>query len=209
MRKTQITYDTEVPAPLNIDDKLEEQCGTYHNYSLPHGTIRNDNKRKLYDKPQMNDKHEMETVGSSTSHGTAINSIYYNQTDNNHQSTIRNYDIPKDTLNNDILQSGSHPVPPCSPAKQPLLHSHLHKHPGSQKGISRPLPPTIVLSPPDETSSEKVKVIFEYDKEKYTAQPNFLLRYKRIILTVAITFLIILLLIFIVLVVYSANRRRL
>ncbi|KAL4001719.1 hypothetical protein ACH3XW_0435 [Acanthocheilonema viteae] len=146
----------------------------------------------------------METVGSS--HETTINCINNNQLNNKCYSGIRNYDVPKDTINSNILESRSQRV---QPLKQPLLYGHHRKHSESQKASTRPPPPTIVLSPPDDTSPEKVKVIFEYDNEKYTIQPNFLIRYKRIILSVVVSLLIFFLLIFVILMIYIAHRRRL
>uniref|UniRef100_A0A0R3RV17 Uncharacterized protein n=1 Tax=Elaeophora elaphi TaxID=1147741 RepID=A0A0R3RV17_9BILA len=201
MKKSWITCDTEIPMPTSNGNKFNHCSGTYHNYSLPHGiAIANDND-KQYDKPQKEDDMPIETVGSSQE--TTINCIHSNQSSNKCYSDIRNYDVPKDTINSNILESRS------QPAKQPLLHSHHQKHLESQKSSARPPPPTIVLSPPDDTSPEKVKVIFEYDNEKYNIQPNFLIRYKKIILSVAVSLLIFFLLIFVVLVVYIAHRRRL
>ncbi|CAG9535983.1 unnamed protein product [Cercopithifilaria johnstoni] len=213
MKKSRITCDTEVPMPTSNGNKFSHCSGTYHNYSLPHIiTIANDND-KQYDKPQRkDDMPRVKIIGSSSSSSspsspspqrTTINCIYNNQLRN---TGIRNYDIPKDIINSNILQSGSQLA---LPVKQPLLHGHHQKHSESRKVSARPPPPTIVLSPPDETSPEKAKVIFEYDNEKYTIQPNFLIRYKRIILTVAVSLLIFFLLIFVALVVYIAYRRRL
>ncbi|VDK81709.1 unnamed protein product [Litomosoides sigmodontis] len=198
MKKSRITCDTEVPMTTSNGNKFNHCSGTYHNYSLPHANSDND---KDYDKPrQMNDNISVGIVGSSQ--GTVINCIYSNQLSNKCYSGIRSYDVPKDIINSNILESGSHPM---QPVKQPLLH----KHSDSQKISTRPPPPTIVLSPPDDASPEKVKVIFEYDKEKYSVQPNFLIRYKRIILTVVVSLLVFFLLIFVVLVVYITHRRRL
>ncbi|VDK83830.1 unnamed protein product, partial [Onchocerca ochengi] len=104
---------------------------------------------------------------------------------------------------------GSHPTPSCTPLKQPLLHIHHKQSDISQKSTTRPPPPTIVLSPPDDASPEKVEVIFEYDNEKYNTEPIFLIRYKRIILSAAISLLIIFLITFIVLMIYIAHRRTL
>ncbi|VDO38077.1 Uncharacterized protein BM_BM8801 [Brugia malayi] len=206
MKKQRITCDTEIPISTSNGDKFNNYCSrTYRNYSLPRNVaITNDND-KQYDKPKKGvDDLSMEITGSSQE--TTINCVYNNELNNKCYSNIRNYDVPKDTINSNILESGSQPV---QPMKQPLLHGHHQKQSDSQKASTRPPPPTIVLSPPDDASPGKVKVIFEYDNEKYTIQPNFLIRYKRIILSVAVSLLIFSLLIFVILVIYIAHRKRL
>ncbi|VDM96825.1 unnamed protein product [Thelazia callipaeda] len=185
MKDLQITCDTEVPAP-STDSNLFNRCvdtdSPYRDYSLPRGDMTGFEQGSLaYSKPS----------GSK------------------HYSVTRNYDVPKDTLNSDVLKSGSHGMLSGSPTKQPLLHGPAQKHSVSHKSALRSPPPTIVLSPPEETSPERAEVIFEYDNEKYTEQPNFLIRYKRLILTVTIISLMLLLLTFVVMMIYAAHHRKL
>ncbi|MCP9258712.1 hypothetical protein DINM_001718 [Dirofilaria immitis] len=203
MKESRITCDTEIPISTSNGNKFNSCSGKgYHNYNLPSGKVivtTTDSNKQQYDKPQkMLNDFPMEIIGSTQ--GTTTTTTTNNCVNNSNQSSdkcysgIRNYDIPKDTINSNILESRSHPTESCTPVKQPLLHGHHHhhqKHLGSSQKSTRQPPPTIVLSPPDDASPEKVKVIFEYDNEKYPAQPNFLIRYKRIILSVAISLLII------------------
>lgn len=104
MKKSRITCDTEVPMPTSNGNKFNHSTGTYHNYSLPHGATITNDKSKQYDKPQRERIIPVEIVGSSSSHGAPVNSIYNNQLSNKRHSDIRNYDIPKDTINSNILE---------------------------------------------------------------------------------------------------------
>ncbi|EFO13214.2 hypothetical protein LOAG_15317 [Loa loa] len=105
MKETRITCDTEIPISTGNGNRFNHCIGKYHNYSLPHGiTIANDND-KHYDKPQKEDDLSMEIIGS-TEGTTTMNCIHNNETCNQCYSDIRlrNYDIPKDTINSNILE---------------------------------------------------------------------------------------------------------
>lgn len=207
-----ITYDTEVPAP-SLNSNGFEQCDgavAYHDYSLPRNatTTRQKSNKMQYDNPYKQNKFPTEIEGTShwtiSRNGDGISTKIH--------CKPRNYDVPKDTLNNKVIKSlNQTTTTPLSPTKQPLLH----RHSGSHKGVPRSPPPTIVLSPPEETSHEKPKIIFEYDNEKYMTKltndnmerPNFLVRHKKSIMIIAIVLLLLLLVIVVVLIIYAVQQR--
>ncbi|VDN45399.1 unnamed protein product [Gongylonema pulchrum] len=95
--KLRTAYDSEVPAPCANSNGCEKRDG-YHDYSLPRAASRATSAQ--YDKPRT-DNFRMDTEG--TSQGTAIKNS--NETGNSrNRSTIRNYDVPKDTLNDEVLK---------------------------------------------------------------------------------------------------------
>lgn len=102
MKKTRITCDTEIPIPTSNGNKLNHCSGTHHDYSLPHGIIITTDNDKQYDKPQKEDDLPIEIIDSTQ--GPAIKCIRNNQSSNKCYSGIRNYDVPKDTINSNILE---------------------------------------------------------------------------------------------------------
>lgn len=118
------------------------------------------------------------------------------------------YGIPKGINNKDVLKNSANQTSMCSPTNQPLLptgkvsSSHPNpKHSTPFKKVRTP-PSMIVVSSSED--HEKVKVIFEYEKERGKLKhldgegyevmpPNLLVRNKRPILISAFVILIFLL----------------
>lgn len=114
MNETRITCDTEVPMPTNHYDGRMHQ-----NYSLPYGRMisaKANKTDKQYDKPKQrnasdNDKVDndssIEIIGSSQRTATTtatVNCTHPNDSYNRFHSGIRNYDIPRDTINSNVLE---------------------------------------------------------------------------------------------------------
>ncbi|KHN75444.1 hypothetical protein Tcan_05247 [Toxocara canis] len=211
-----MSFDAEIEVPSS-----SAKPKSHHPYDKPsqhhkHIVTESDNHKKVFDE-KLRKKHEYNKP--KVLENDVENSRIYQRLSTTVKASASSrsratggYDIPKDTINEAVIRKNEHcqPSPSCSPSKQPLLPADK-QHSKTQRSP----PPTIVLSPPDEQSTEKVKVIFEYDREKGKMKlvdddeqtPNFLIRNKKPILISAFVLLLFLLLSISIVIIYALNSQ--
>ncbi|VDK49031.1 unnamed protein product [Anisakis simplex] len=174
-----------------------------------------DKLRHEYSKPKQSaevpssDSSVYQRLSNSTKH-------YIATTTSERRRCANGYDIPKDTINESVIRNSAERSQAStslfSPTKQPLLVNSNNK---SYCNNLKSHPPTIVLSPPEEQATEKVKVIFEYGRDKGNklklvkerSTPNCLVRNKKTILLSAFVLLSFLIFSVLIVIVYALNSQ--